>query len=90
LMAPRALVIGIGNPLRGDDGLGWEAIRLLERDSATARADLREATAHGRSLAALVQAIVASESFQKRVKTGPETTTAARASDLIVQRTGAE
>ena len=26
---PRVLVIGIGNPLRGDDALGWHAARLL-------------------------------------------------------------
>lgn len=26
----KALVIGYGNPLRGDDGLGWHAVRLLE------------------------------------------------------------
>jgi hydrogenase maturation protease len=30
-LAPRhTLVIGYGNPLRGDDGLGWHAARLLE------------------------------------------------------------
>jgi hydrogenase maturation protease len=32
----RTLVIGIGNPLRGDDGLGWHVIEKL-----------REAPAHG-------------------------------------------
>jgi hydrogenase maturation protease len=26
---PRVLVIGIGNPLRGDDALGWHAVRQL-------------------------------------------------------------
>jgi hydrogenase maturation protease len=26
----RILVLGYGNPLRGDDGLGWHAARLLE------------------------------------------------------------
>ena len=26
---PKVLVIGIGNPLRGDDALGWEAVRQL-------------------------------------------------------------
>ena len=26
----KALIIGYGNPLRGDDGLGWHAARLLE------------------------------------------------------------
>jgi hydrogenase maturation protease len=26
----RALIIGYGNPLRGDDGLGWHAAHLLE------------------------------------------------------------
>ena len=28
--APRALVIGIGNPLRGDDGVGWALVEDLE------------------------------------------------------------
>jgi hypothetical protein len=59
-------------------------------DRPVARQAVREATAHGRSLAALIQAIVASDSFQKRVKTGPETTTAARGADLVVRRAGAE
>ena len=26
----KALIIGYGNPLRGDDGLGWHAARLLD------------------------------------------------------------
>jgi len=59
-------------------------------DRPVARQVVREAAAHGRSLAALVQAIVASDTFQKRVKTGAETTTAARTADLIVRRAGAE
>jgi|SRR6185437_498803 hydrogenase maturation protease len=28
---PRVLVIGYGNPLRADDGVGWHAARALER-----------------------------------------------------------
>src|SRR5581483_1462675 len=28
----RILIIGIGNPLRGDDGLAWHATRLLEQE----------------------------------------------------------
>jgi hydrogenase maturation protease len=28
---PRVLVLGIGNPLRGDDALGWHAARQLAR-----------------------------------------------------------
>jgi hypothetical protein len=59
-------------------------------DRPVARQAVREATTHGRSLAALVQAIVASDSFQKRVKTGSGTTTAARGADLVVRRAGAE
>jgi hypothetical protein len=51
---------------------------------------VRDAAAHGRSLAALVQAIVASDSFQKRVKTGSGTATAALGADLVVRRAGAE
>jgi hydrogenase maturation protease len=27
----RVLIIGFGNPLRGDDGMGWHAVRELER-----------------------------------------------------------
>ncbi|GAB4495537.1 MAG: hydrogenase maturation protease [Anaerolineales bacterium] len=30
-MTMRTLIIGIGNPIRGDDGLGWEAIRQLSQ-----------------------------------------------------------
>ena len=59
-------------------------------DRPVARKAVRDATAHGRSLAALVQAIVASDSFQKRVKTGSETTTAARGAEVVVRRAGAE
>lgn len=28
----KVLIVGIGNPLRGDDGLAWHATRLLEKD----------------------------------------------------------
>src|SRR5262249_30875114 len=59
-------------------------------DHPVARQVIRDATTHGRSLAALVQAIVASDSFQKRVKTAAATTTASRGTDLIVRRAGAE
>ncbi len=59
-------------------------------DRPVVRKAVRDATAHGRSLAALVQAIVASDSFQKRVKTGSETTTAARGAEVVVRRAGAE
>ncbi len=30
MMPARVLVIGIGNPIRGDDGLGWQVAGLLE------------------------------------------------------------
>ena len=43
-------------------------------DRPVARRVVRDATAHGRTLQALVQAIVASDSFQERVKTGADTT----------------
>lgn len=36
----RSLIIGIGNPLRGDDGLGWHVIERLRGTAAGARADL--------------------------------------------------
>jgi hydrogenase maturation protease len=29
---PRALIIGYGNPLRSDDGLGWHAVQALSRE----------------------------------------------------------
>jgi hypothetical protein len=45
-------------------------------DRPVARRVVRDATAHGRTLEALVQAIVASDSFQERVKTGTDTTAA--------------
>lgn len=35
-----ALVIGFGNPLRGDDGAGWQAVTLLAGDSRLAGARL--------------------------------------------------
>ena len=59
-------------------------------DRPVARQVVREAAAHGRSLAALVEAIVASDSFQKRVKTGADTATAANDADLVARRTRAE
>ena len=59
-------------------------------DRPVARQVVRAATSQGRSLAALVQAIVASDSFQKRVKAGAETTTATGSADLVVRSTGAE
>jgi len=31
---PKVLIIGCGNPLRGDDGLAWQALAQLERDPA--------------------------------------------------------
>jgi len=37
---PRALIIGIGNPLRGDDGLGWHVIERLRGRAAEESADL--------------------------------------------------
>jgi hypothetical protein len=68
-------------------------------DRPVARKVVRDAAAHGGTLAALVQAIVASDSFQKRVKVGAGTTTAANAAAgsaasaapvFVAQRTGAE
>jgi hypothetical protein len=59
-------------------------------DRPVARQVVRDAAAHGRSLAALVQAIAASDSFQKRVKTGANTTTAANDADLVARQTRAE
>jgi hydrogenase maturation protease len=35
------LVIGYGNPLRSDDGLGWHAAEMLARDPRLAGADVR-------------------------------------------------
>ena len=29
-LVPRLLVVGYGNPMRGDDGLGWEVARRIE------------------------------------------------------------
>jgi len=37
---PRALIIGMGNPLRGDDGLGWHVIERLRGLAAEDGADL--------------------------------------------------
>ena len=59
-------------------------------DRPVERRVVRDATAHGRSLAALVQAIVASDPFQKRVKTGASTTIAASAADLVARHARAE
>jgi hydrogenase maturation protease len=36
----KALIIGYGNPLRSDDGLGWHASRLLARRLAGAEAEV--------------------------------------------------
>ncbi len=37
---PRALIIGIGNPLRGDDGFGWHVIEQLRDRALGDSADL--------------------------------------------------
>lgn len=39
-MTMHTLIIGIGNPIRGDDGLGWEAIRLLSQQIDDPRVQL--------------------------------------------------
>ena len=36
----RTLIIGYGNPLRGDDGGGWVAAERLEKDLGPARAEV--------------------------------------------------
>ena len=40
---PTALVLGIGNSLLGDDGIGGAALARLERERLPARAELRDA-----------------------------------------------
>ena len=37
---PRTLVVGLGNPTRGDDGVGWRVIDALRVGLATAEGDL--------------------------------------------------
>ena len=37
----RQLVIGIGNPLRGDDGVGWRLVEELEQQAAATATELR-------------------------------------------------
>ena len=59
-------------------------------DRPVEREIVRDATAHGRSLAALIQAIVASDAFQKRVKAGASATTAAIPTGLVARETRAE
>ena len=38
ILAEDVLVIGYGNPLRGDDGAGWKAAELLAEDPRLAGA----------------------------------------------------
>ncbi len=62
-------------------------------DRPVVRSIVRTAAAQGDTLEALVQAIVASDSFQKRVKTGggvDATGPPAVALDLVALRTGAD
>jgi hydrogenase maturation protease len=40
LISGRVLVIGYGNSLRGDDGAGWHAATVFERDLRSAGADV--------------------------------------------------
>jgi Ni,Fe-hydrogenase maturation factor len=40
----RTLIIGIGNPLRGDDGLGWRAVEMLRREASINEAGPTHAT----------------------------------------------
>ena len=54
--------------------------RELEHyDQPVVRSVIRQAAADGTTLAALVQAIVASDAFRKRTKAGAEAATVARA-----------
>jgi hydrogenase maturation protease len=39
-MTTRSLVVGYGNPLRGDDGLGWHAAAVLTADPQPADTDV--------------------------------------------------
>lgn len=38
---PGVLILGIGNPLRGDDGLGWAAIERLSQDQRCQAYEIR-------------------------------------------------
>jgi len=38
----RPLIVGYGNPLREDDGIGWRAAELLQRNLAPGMADVLE------------------------------------------------
>lgn len=39
--SPRVLVLGYGNPLRSDDGIGWHAAELLAETLSDSSADIR-------------------------------------------------
>ena len=52
----KTLILGVGNPLRGDDGLGPEAIRLLQGDPLTEKADLLDGGTDGLNLIEDIQA----------------------------------
>ena len=65
----------------------WAASSSTTTSPSCAASSARRAS-HGTTLPALMQAIVASDSFQKRVKIGAQTTTADRGADLVVAREG--
>lgn len=51
------LILGVGNPLRGDDGVGPEVIRLLQEDPlVTGKADLLDGGTDGLNLLDDIQA----------------------------------
>lgn len=46
----RTLVVGLGNPILGDDGLGWEAARLLACETLPSQVEVDSAALGGISL----------------------------------------
>ena len=52
----KTLILGVGNPLRGDDGVGPEVIRLLQGDQLTENADLLDGGTDGLNLIEDIQA----------------------------------
>ena len=46
-MGERVLLVGVGNPLRGDDGVGLEVVRRLRRRAESAGVGVRELEGEG-------------------------------------------
>lgn len=66
--ASRTVVVGLGNPVLGDDGVGWRVAEELERRLSNGQAlDPDTASGHGRAVATVQMAAIGGLSLMERL-----------------------